>query len=74
MALFVISGVPAAGKTTVARLLAARRPRAVCVAGDAIRAMVVSGRADMTPGAGQAQLRQLLLRYQGALAVAAVYL
>jgi hypothetical protein len=72
--LFVISGVPAAGKTTVALLLAGRLDRAVCVSGDAIRAMVVTGRADMRPGAGEAELRQLLLRYQGALAVAAVYL
>jgi len=72
--LFVISGVPASGKTTVGRLLAARLDRAVCVPGDAIRAMVVSGRADMRPAAGEAELRQLVLRYQGALAVAAVYL
>ena len=74
MSLFVISGVPAAGKTTVARLLAGRLDRAVCVPGDAIRAMVVTGRADMRPDAGQAELCQLLLRYQGALAVASVYL
>ena len=74
MPLFVISGVPASGKTTVGRLLAARLDRAVCVPGDAIRAMVVSGRADMRPAAGEAELRQLVLRYQGALAVAAVYL
>ena len=74
MPLFVISGVPAAGKTTVARLLASRLDRAVCVPGDTIRAMVVTGRADMRPGAGEAELAQLLLRYQGALAVAAVYL
>jgi predicted kinase len=72
--LFVISGVPASGKTTVSRLLASRLDRAVCVPGDTIRAMVVTGRADMRPGAGEAELRQLLLRYQGALAVAAVYL
>jgi hypothetical protein len=72
--LFVISGVPASGKTTVSRLLASRLDRAVCVPGDAIRAMVVTGRADMRPDAGEAELRQLLLRYQGALAVAAVYL
>jgi hypothetical protein len=72
--LFVISGVPASGKTTVAQLLASRRDRAVCVAGDAIRAMVVTGRADMRPCAGEAELRQLLLRYRGALAVASVYL
>ena len=74
MALFVISGVPASGKTTVGKLLARRRERAVCVPGDAIRAMVITGRADMRPDAGEAELRQLLLRYQGALAVAAVYL
>jgi hypothetical protein len=36
--------------------------------------MVVSGRADMVSGAGEAELAQLLLRYRGALAVAAVYL
>ena len=74
MPLFVISGVPASGKTTVSRLLASRLDRAVCVPGDTIREMVVTGRADMRPGAGEAELRQLLLRYQGALAVAAVYL
>jgi predicted kinase len=74
VALFVISGVPASGKTTVGRLLAARLDKAVCVPGDSIRSMVVSGRADMRSGAGEAQLHQLLLRYQGALAVARVYL
>jgi predicted kinase len=72
--LFVISGVPASGKTTVSRLLASRLDRAVCVPGDAIRAMVITGRADMRPDAGEAELAQLLLRYQGALAVASVYL
>ena len=71
MALFVISGVPAAGKSTVARLLARRLDRAVYVPGDAIRAMVASGAADR---AGDAQLDQLLLRYQAALAIANVYL
>jgi predicted kinase len=74
VALFVISGVPAAGKSTVARLLARRLDRAVYVPGDAIRAMVASGGADTAPGAGDAQLDQLLLRYQAALAIAHVYL
>ena len=74
MALFVISGVSAAGKSTVARLLAERFGRGVCVHGDEIRAMVVSGRADMRPDAGREALRQLTLRYAGALAVAGVFL
>ena len=72
--LFVISGVSAAGKSTVARLLAGRFERGVCVPGDAIRAMMVSGRADMRPGAGAEALRHLALRYAGALAVADVFL
>ena len=74
VALYVISGVMAAGKSTVARMLAGRLPRAVCVSGDAIRAMVVSGRVEMSPDAGADALGQLVLRYQGALAVAGVYL
>jgi chloramphenicol 3-O-phosphotransferase len=74
VALFVISGVSAAGKSTVARLLAARFERGACVPGDAIRSMVVSGRADMQPGPGTEALRQLVLRYAGALAVAEVFL
>jgi len=74
VALFVISGVSAAGKSTVARLLAQRFARGVCVHGDEIRAMVVSGRVDMRPDPGQEALRQLTLRYAGALAVADVFL
>jgi predicted kinase len=74
VALFVISGVPAAGKSTVARLLAERFARGVCVPGDAIRAMIASGRVDMRPDAGQEALRQLTLRYAGALSVAGVFL
>jgi predicted kinase len=74
VALFVISGVSASGKSTVARLLAGRLERGVCVPGDAIHSMVVSGRLDMRPDSGEGALRQLVLRYAGALAVASVYL
>ena len=72
--LFVVSGVSAAGKSTVARLLAQRFERGVCVPGDAIRAMIASGRIDMRPGAEKEALRQLALRYAGALSVARVFL
>lgn len=74
MSLFVISGVSASGKSTVARLLAERFERGVCVPGDAIREMMVSGRIEMRPDAEAEALSQLLLRYEGALAVADVFL
>jgi predicted kinase len=72
--LFVISGVSASGKSTVGQLLAKRFDRGVCVPGDAIRAMMVSGRVDVRPDAGEEALRQLALRYAGALSVANVFL
>jgi predicted kinase len=74
VALVVISGVSASGKSTVARLLAERFDRGVCVPGDTIRAMIVSGRVDMRPDSGEEALRQLALRYAGALSVAHVFL
>jgi chloramphenicol 3-O-phosphotransferase len=74
VALFVISGVSASGKSTVARLLAQRFERGVCVEGDVIREMVVSGRVEMRPDPAAEALRQLTLRYAGALAVAGVFL
>jgi gluconate kinase len=74
VALFVISGVSAAGKSTVARLLAERFERGACVPGDDIHAMMVSGRVDMRPDARAEALRHLTLRYAGALAVADVFL
>jgi predicted kinase len=72
--LFVISGVSASGKSTVARLLAERFERGVCVPGDSIRAMMVSGRVDMSPAPSDEALRHLALRYAGALSVADVFL
>ncbi len=74
VALFVISGVSASGKSTVARLLAEQFERGVCVPGDTIRAMIASGRVDVRPDSGPEALRQLTLRYAGALRVADVFL
>jgi len=62
--LLVITGVPAAGKSTVAQLIAERLDPAVHVRGDVFRRMVVSGRADMTADPTPEALRQLDLRYR----------
>jgi predicted kinase len=71
--IFVLSGLQAAGKTTVAGLLARKFPRGVHVAGDGIRAMVVSGRVDMAPDSPAGAAAQLLCRYEASIAVARVF-
>lgn len=53
----------AAGKSTVAELLALRLPRSAHVRGDIFRRMIINGRADMTPDASADALAQLSLRY-----------
>jgi cytidylate kinase len=59
----VITGAMAAGKSTVAELLAQRLPKSVHIRGDVFRKMVVNGRADMTPQPTDAAMAQLHLRY-----------
>ncbi len=63
-AVVLITGVQAAGKSTVAQLLAERLPRSVHVRGDVYRRMVVGGRAEMTPEPSEEALRQLRLRHR----------
>jgi GrpB-like predicted nucleotidyltransferase (UPF0157 family) len=63
----------AAGKSTVARLLASRFDRGVHLEGDFFRRSVVGGRAEMTPGPSPEALEQLLLRYRLAAAAADGY-
>lgn len=63
-AIILITGIQAAGKSTVAQLLAERLPRSVHVRGDLFRRMVVNGRADMTPDPSEEALRQLRLRHR----------
>jgi cytidylate kinase len=71
-AVVVITGAMAAGKSTVAQLVAEELPRAVHVRGDVFRRMVVSGRADMRPGDEEAEA-QLRLRYRLSAMVADEY-
>lgn len=71
--LFVISGIQAAGKTTVGHALAKTLSRAVFVDGDTIGNMVVSGKEPMSEPASHEAIEQLLFRYVGALVVADTY-
>jgi len=67
-AAFLLTGIMASGKSTVSQLLAERLPRAAHVRGDAFRRMIVTGRREMTPGAGREAGAQLALRYRMAAA------
>lgn len=60
---FVITGAMAAGKSTVAELLASRLERSVHVRGDLFRRMIINGREEMTPDPTPAARAQLNLRY-----------
>jgi cytidylate kinase len=60
----LITGISAAGKSTVAELLARRFERGVHVRGDVFRRMVVRGRHDMTDPPTEEAERQLRTRYR----------
>ncbi|HUZ16581.1 MAG TPA: phosphotransferase [Gaiellaceae bacterium] len=72
-AVYLITGPMAAGKSTVARLLASRFERGVYLEGDFFRRNVVSGRVEMTPDPSPEALEQLRLRYALAAAAADSY-
>jgi hypothetical protein len=72
-AVYLITGPMAAGKTTVARLLASRFERGVHLEGDVFRRFVVSGRVEMTLDPSPDALEQLRLRYRLAAAAADEY-
>lgn len=65
-AVVVVSGIQAAGKTTVGRMLAARLPRAAFVDGDVLARMVVAGHESMSSEPSAEAERQLFLRYRQA--------
>jgi hypothetical protein len=70
---FVITGVMAAGKSTVAELLAQQFERGVHLRGDIFRKMIVSGRDPITPELGEEAMRQLDLRQRLAASAANDY-
>jgi predicted kinase len=70
----VVTGIQAAGKSTVAQALAERLDRSVHLRGDVFRRMIVSGRAEMGAASPPAEaVAQLRLRYQLAAAAADGY-
>ena len=72
-AVTLVTGIQAAGKSTIAQLLTERLPQSVHVRGDLFRRMIINGRADMTPDPTDEALRQLRLRYQLAATVSDAY-
>ncbi len=71
--LFVVTGVMAAGKSTVAESLAARFPRSAHVRGDSFRRFVVNGYEAMTPDPTPQAINDLRLRHKLAAAAADTY-
>ena len=71
--LYAITGVMAAGKSTVAELLAQRFEKGVHLRGDVFRRMIVSGREEMCAEPSEEAVRQLHLRYRLAVDAAKAY-
>ncbi|WP_194819180.1 AAA family ATPase [Nocardia sp. XZ_19_385] len=63
-AVYLITGIQASGKSTVAQALAERLPRSAHVRGDAFRRFVVGGRVEMSPHPAPEALDQLRLRHR----------
>lgn len=72
-AVILVTGWQAAGKSTIAPLLAARFPLSAHVEGDVFFRMPVSGRENMTREPTDEAVRQLQLRYQAGAMVADLY-
>jgi chloramphenicol 3-O-phosphotransferase len=72
--LVLITGLMAAGKSTVAQALAERLPQSVHLRGDLFRRMIVRGQAEMGFELSPEALAQLQLRYRLAALVAGEYL
>lgn len=72
-AIYLLTGIQAAGKSTVAQALAERLPRSAHVRGDVFRRFVVGGREEMTPEPSPEALAQLRLRHRLAAQAADAY-
>jgi chloramphenicol 3-O-phosphotransferase len=72
-AVYLITGIQAAGKSTVAQALAERLPSSAHVRGDVFRRFVVGGRAEMSGEPSEEAMRQLRLRHRLTAATADEY-
>lgn len=72
-AVIVVTGVMAAGKSTVAQALAERFSHSAHVKGDVFRRMVVSGRRELMPDMAADAVAQMWLRYRLSARVADEY-
>lgn len=70
---YLITGVMASGKSTVAEALARRFEKGVHLRGDIFRRMIVSGREEMSASPSREALEQLWLRYGLAASAAKAY-
>jgi Adenylylsulfate kinase and related kinases len=71
--IFLITGIMASGKSTVAQLLAERFEKSVHLRGDIFRKMIVNDRREVRPEAEEGELDQLRLRYRLAAQAADAY-
>jgi chloramphenicol 3-O-phosphotransferase len=69
----LLTGVMAAGKSTIAQRLAEHLPVSVHLRGDIFRRMIVNGRAEMEKGFSERAFEQLRLRYHLATMASALY-
>jgi chloramphenicol 3-O-phosphotransferase len=72
-AVYLITGPTAAGKSTVARLLASRFERGAYLDADVFRRSIVSGREEATPDPSPEAVEQLRLRHRLGAAAADAY-
>ena len=71
--IYLITGVMASGKSTIAELLASKLDKGVHLRGDVFRRMIVSGREEMSAEPSDEAMRQLHLRYRLAADAAKTY-
>ncbi|MBC1184039.1 AAA family ATPase [Brevundimonas huaxiensis] len=71
--IWLITGLMAAGKSSVAQALAERLSPSVHIRGDLFRRMIVNGREEMSPTPSAGAVSQLELRYNSAWRAASAY-